>query len=420
MNHAGAREQGLRHAVFLRRMVDPLPEGSLETRLGQGAFLALLLVDVLGPDRQPVHADAFHYQHAATRRYCEDLPAECAETAHLQGLVATAADAVLARDARLVIPALFGYAQRLEDELKLGEAFDVLETLLRVGGDQVSTADAIAVRLRMARVGRKLNEFDEADELYAEAGALAAQANDGHAELLSRIGRAYTVFGRGNLREAEARLRQILADAEVAGDRFVRAQAEQGIGAALYTGGRPSEAIGHVWRAFELYEDDVSRTRALADLGMMLLTVGDADGAERALNEVVRRGGTRDAVHNALIELMHCASYRRDRVGFERWRAQCESARGEMPPNILADFYLKLAIGRARFGQFDQAETLLSTALEIAEEAGLNEFAFRIDRMKSGLRDCRGELEISSEAATEPTIQSETVREVSASLTQLG
>jgi len=91
-----------------------------------------------------------------------------------------------------------------------------------------------------------------------------------------------------------------------------------------------------------------------------------------------------------------------------------------MPPNILADFYLKLAIGRARFGQFDQAETLLSTALEIAEEAGLNEFVFRIDRMKSGLRDCRGELEISSEAATEPTIQSETVREVSASLTQLG
>ena len=91
-----------------------------------------------------------------------------------------------------------------------------------------------------------------------------------------------------------------------------------------------------------------------------------------------------------------------------------------MPPNILADFYLKSAIGRARFGQFEQAETLLDTGLEIAEDAGLNEFVFRIERIKSGLRDCRRELEISSEAATEPAVQSETVREVSASLTQLG
>ena len=377
-------------------------------------------MDLLAPDRQPVHPDAFHYQHAATERYCEDLPAECAETAHLQGLVATAADAARAKDGRLVIPALFAYALHLEDRLKLGEAFDVLETLLRVGGDRVSAADAITTRLRMARVLRKLNEFDAADDLYAEAGALAARAEDRHSELLSRIGRAYTVFGRGNLREAEARLREILADAEVAGDRFVRAQAEQGIGVALSTGGQPSEAIGHVWRAFELYEDDVSRTRALADLGVMLLTVGDADGAERALTEVVRRGGTGDAVHNALIELMHCASYQRDRVGFERWRVRCESAREEMPPNILADFYLKSAIGRARFGQFEQAETLLDTALEIAEDAGLNEFVFRIERIKSGLRDCRRELEIGSEAATEPAVQSETVREVSASLTQLG
>ena len=143
MNDARAREQGLLHTVFLRRMVGPLPEGSRETRLGQGAFLALRLVDLLGPGRQPVHPDALRYQHVATGRYCEELPADCAETAHLQGLVAAAADAVRTRDARLVVPALLAYAQHLEDGLKLGEAFDVLETLLRVGGDRVSPTDAI-------------------------------------------------------------------------------------------------------------------------------------------------------------------------------------------------------------------------------------------------------------------------------------
>ena len=90
-----------------------------------------------------------------------------------------------------------------------------------------------------------------------------------------------------------------------------------------------------------------------------------------------------------------------------------------MPPNILADFYLKSAVGRARFGQFDQAETLLDTAIEIADDAGLNEFVFRMERIKNGLRGCRRELETVPEAATEPVPQSETVREVSASLTRL-
>ena len=56
----------------------------------------------------------------------------------------------------------------------------------------------------------------------------------------------------------------------------------------------------------------------------MLLTVGDTAGADRALSEVVRRGGTQESTSNAMIELMHCASFRRDRVGFARWRERCE------------------------------------------------------------------------------------------------
>src|SRR5438128_6303790 len=75
MNDARAREQGLLHTVFLRRMVGQLPEGSRETRLGQGAFLALRLVDLLGPGPQPAHPAALRYQHVVTVRYCEAQPA---------------------------------------------------------------------------------------------------------------------------------------------------------------------------------------------------------------------------------------------------------------------------------------------------------------------------------------------------------
>src|SRR2546427_12930097 len=80
--------------------------------------------------------------------------------------------------------------------------------------------------------------------------------------------------------------------------------------------------------------------RSLSDIGVMLLAVGDCVGAERALSEVVRHGGTRDSTRNAMIELMHCAAYPRDRGGFARWRARCGQRLARMPPNIPAGFSL--------------------------------------------------------------------------------
>src|SRR2546425_10197563 len=92
----------------------------------------------------------------------------------------------------------------------------LFRTLLEVGGDRLAASDAVAARLRIARVSRKLNRFDEAEAAYAEAGELAAARGDRYSELLSRIGRANTVLGRGNLAEAERSLRAILADARAA------------------------------------------------------------------------------------------------------------------------------------------------------------------------------------------------------------
>ena len=182
----------------------------------------------------------------------------------------------------------------------------------------------------------------------------------------------------------------------------------------LGTRGQPGEAIPHLWHAFQLYEDAMSQARALADLGGMFVIVGDPDGADHALLEAIRRGGQQDFATNALIELMNCASYQRDRVGFERWRERCEARRDNLPPNILVDFMLKTAIGWARFGQVDRAERLLAKALPIADEAGLHEFTFRIERIKAGLRDSD-----CSEAAAESDFRNEAVREVSAALAHL-
>ena len=219
--------------------------------------------------------------------------------------------------------------------------------------------------------------------------------------------------------EAEESLRQVLAEVTVTGDAEAEALANHVLAAVLHTQGRPAEAIPFVWRAFELYGDELSRTRALGDLGTMLLMVGDAGGAERAFNELLHRAATEDVRSNALIELMNCASYRRDRVGFERWREQCETRRASMPPNILVDFMLKAGIGRARFGQFNRAEALLVKALEAAESAGLHEFVFRVERVKNGLRECERELATAAEVLETPSLESDAVREVSTSLARL-
>ena len=108
----------LPHAIFLQRVTAQLPATSLEARLGQGAFLALRLVDLLAPDREPVSPDAFHYQWIATDRFCSELRAAATEGAHVHGIAASAADAHRLSDPRLLAPALLAYAHYLEDATK--------------------------------------------------------------------------------------------------------------------------------------------------------------------------------------------------------------------------------------------------------------------------------------------------------------
>ena len=270
----------------------------------------------------------------------------------------------------------------------------------------------------MARVLRKLNRFDDAELAYEEAAGRAEAIEDSHSQLLSRIGRANTLTARGNLLESEQSLRGILVDAQLAAHRDAEALAHQGLAVVLSTSGRSGEAIPHEWRAYQLHEDEPARMRTLSDLGVMLLMIGDADGAERALTEIVQRGASRDVIQNAMIELMNCASFRGDRLGFERWRERCEARRKDMPPNILVDFLLKAAIGRARFGQFDRADDLLANALRTAEQAGLHEFVFRVERIGNGLHGC--EADCTSIAAAESESRTDALREVSRGLALLG
>src|SRR5258705_9540059 len=151
-----------------------------------------------------------------------------------------------------------------------------------------------------------------------------------------------------------------------------------------------------------------------------MLRLGQVADAERALGEVVRRERAgAESLTNALIELMHCASYRQDRVGFERWRERCLEQVPQAPPNIRADFSMKAGIGYARFGNAKKSESLLRQALEIAAAHDLHELVFRIEPILGGTKDC-GALEPVESAAPEHSYNAESLKEVSASLAMLG
>jgi tetratricopeptide (TPR) repeat protein len=407
---------GLPHAVFLQRVTDE-PATSPDVRLGQGAFLALRFVDLLSPDREPPAPDVFRYQWAATERYCSELAGEGTEAAHLAGIVRATSEAHRTDDVRALAPALLAYALYLEQEVHFDEAEDVLLTLVRVGGSRLAASDATAAWMRVGRVRRLETDFDGAAAAYTEAGRIAAAAGDRRSVLFSRIGLCNVLHFRGNLGEAEEGWRSVLADSTAGGFVNVQAQAEHGLGTILHRRGQAHEAAPHLWRAYELYEDD-GALRALGDLGSLMLALGDIVGAERALNEVVRRATLPDLMANAKIELMHCASFRRDRIGFERWRERALDHFEDALPNIRADFHLKVGIGLARFGNYVKADTQMQQALEIATAHGLHELVFGIERIKNGLRECEV-LEHLESAAAEPIVWTEQLREVSASLAAL-
>jgi len=414
-----SRRAGLPHAVFLQRVADE-PATSPDVRLGQGAFLTLRFVDLLAPNREPPTPDVFRYQWAATERYCAELSGEGTEASHLSCIVRAASEAHHDGDMQLLAPALFAYALYLEQESHFEEAEDALLTMINVGGGRLPASDAISAWMRLGRVRRLQADFDQADASYAEAGRIAASVGDRQAVLTSQVGQTNVVYFRGNLAEAERQWRSILADTVGTPYRGVMAQAEHGLGNLLNLRGQPQDGAPHLWRAYELYEEESAQLRVLTDLGIVLLRLGHVDDAERALGEVVRReriGG--ESVTNALIELMNCASYRRDRLGFERWRERCLEHLPQAPPNIRADFGMKAGIGYARFGNTRKSESQLRQALEIATAHGLNELVFRIEPILAGAKDCGAPAQVES-AAPENSYDIKSLKEVAASLATLG
>lgn len=379
---------GLPHVVFLERAARE--HDSAQSRFGQAAFLVMRLIDLLGARQTtPNGDDLFGYQAAATGRYCHEQLDPGPQTDRLLDLVSAASYGHRRKNPGIIAPVMFDLSRDLIVAGHFEEALDVLTTFERTVGAQLEPPAAITAAMLTGRAKRLMARFDEAEAAYRRAGALATAIGDRRMEAFSRVGCAIVLQSKGNLAEAELAYCGLLGDARTLGDRGLESQVEDGLGIVLGMRGQIPDAIPHLWNAFELatnHPDDAMT--ALHNLGYALCRLGQVEAAERAFRFVLERNHAVEIVNNAKIELMHCASFRRDRVSFARWCAECVRAVDTMQPGQLTDHHLKLGIGLARFGRFDRATNELRLALEVARAHGLHEFEFRIERILAGLAGC--------------------------------
>jgi tetratricopeptide (TPR) repeat protein len=375
------------HDAFLARAANAGDE-HIKT-CAMAAFLTLRLVDQLakaGPSAPG--AASRKYQVKSTSDFVSQICPRTTEVNHLAELVRVASGATQAGFVRVLYPPMLAFAYWLEEQLRLDEALDVLDTALRMSDGRVADEE-IATQLQRARALRRAGRLEEAGEGYAKAGALAIAIADHRSELLSRIGRAIVLQKTGNLPESERVLREVLEDARALGDRDTEARACHDLAVALARRERHAEGVPLAFRAYELYEHPAHRARALSDTGTLLKELGHYSAAKDALTLVVGSRPPTDLLLLAKLELLDVGAQIGDRISFERWRKELAADRDLMPPDVQVDFAMKLGAGLAAFDRSTDALAELDRAIALAERHGLGESVFRAERLLNEVREHR-------------------------------
>lgn len=371
----------LTHAPFLERArVEHQRDRDLPARLALAAYLVSRLVDrTLDQADDSGLEDGLQWQLDAVRRHLRELPADAPESAHLHGMV----DAIQStpRPRASLRLSLMAYAYYLEHEGRLEEALEVLALAVRTHGSCVPPADFAASALFAGRLNRLLARWTAATSCYAAAESAAATSSDSVLVLRAKLGGGAVHRGQGNLPLAQKVAEEVAEAAREAGLREVEAMAYADLGAVMSAEGRRVETIQAIYRAFQLTDDVLQRTRILGDLGVGLREIGAYDAARTAFDIVLKSKTSFLVRANALLELMDMESSCGNRMAFERRRTEADRLRQRMPPSMVADFYAKAGVGLARFGQVARGRELLRAGQQASELHELNAWYFRFEQM---------------------------------------
>jgi tetratricopeptide (TPR) repeat protein len=386
------------HEPFLRRAADS--EDGVISGVALGGFLTLRLADVFDGRFERLSADALVYQVQATRDYLGDLYPATAEVKHLQEIVRASQKGFEQRNRRVLWPTLLAFAFWLEQELRLEEALDVLDTAMGLS-DGKDGEEEVATLLQKARVLRLTGSFEDAESYYTSAGERAHRRGDKHSELLGRIGLGIILEQRGNLPQSESVLRAVLKEAESTGDRDAMARACHDLSGTLAHMKRHGEAAAFAFRAFQLYDQHVPQLRALVDVGILLKNTAMFDAAEDAFHLVLGQGPPPEVHHNTIIELLDVAGSKRDRVGFERWRKACGDIEPQLPGRMVVDLRFKLGLCWARFGEQERARAALQETVQLANQYRMFKYAIEAETALSNIEKLNTQVRQKPEAIPE-------------------
>ena len=378
------------HEPFLQRAA--ASEAHDDGGAGLAAFLAMRLVDQFCVQDGELNTDAVRYQCNATQSFVADIYPQTDTTSLLSEIIVVANSALETGDHRLLFSPLLAFAYCLEQEVRLEEALDVLDTTLRLS-DGRDAAEEVAAYLQRGRIQRISGSLHESLESYQNGGSMAHRLGDTHSELLSRIGCGIVSRVFGNLPESEKLLRSAIADASALADRDAEARACHDLAGTLHFAGRGTEAVPLAFKAYELYESSIQQARALGDTGTILKELGFYSAARNAFTLVLESELPAEVMVGTELEFLELCSLVGDRLSFERWRQAIEKKRHLLLPETMVDFELKLGVGFSRFEEMQAGETHLSNAVALAEEYGMGERIFYAERQLEEVQQKNQQLE---------------------------
>jgi tetratricopeptide (TPR) repeat protein len=382
----GSSPEILTHEPFLERAkLQREQEREGPARLALGAYVVARLIDKLltiGDDSEAL--EGFRWQLEAVRRHISELPSDAPETAHLAGVVAAVPEkGALAPGLSMNLTA---YAYFLEHEGRLEEALEMLTLSVRSHGPYTPPAEFVAYALFAGRVNRLLARWDVASSCYGAAEEGGMQIGDSVSMLRGRLGRGAVDRGRGNLPLARATAESVVREASELKLADVQAIAYGDLGAVYGLQGLRLEALEAQYQAFQFSHDAQQRMHALGDVGYGLREIGALEAARIAFTIVAHSSASLRVRANAHLELMDIEATFGNRVAFERYRSRTEEYRGRMSPSMSVDYYYKLGIGLARFGQLSRAQDALKAGLAVAETHRLNAWYFKVEQALEELR----------------------------------
>jgi len=372
------------HEAFLERASARPPEP-----YALSAFLVLRLVDSVV--RGVLAPSALDYQAAACDEHLAETVGPSVERNYLHEIVRIARATRDAKTSRILFPPLLAYAFWLEDELRLPEALDVLDTAWRIS-DGRDADEEVRVLLQRGRTLRKASRYDDARGAYAAAMAMAEALQDRHSSFMARVGTGIVLMKVGRLRESEAMLLVLRDEAKIAADHSVEGHACQNLSVLTLMMHEPKASVQHAFRALRIAPDEATRFGSLVNLGVALKELGRLSAAADAFQLVLREGGadSEDALErrgNTLNELLEISARLDDRLAFERHLRELRSIENRLIPDTRFDFHLKLGEGYAQFGDVASAEREVREAIALAETHHLNAYLFEAEARLEILRD---------------------------------